>query len=64
MVAHLTNNVSPTLLNEFTFSYTADHIFLTPSGVWQRPSSMTMTGLFNNGFGGKLPGMQIDNGAP
>ncbi|HLH04878.1 MAG TPA: carboxypeptidase regulatory-like domain-containing protein [Bryobacteraceae bacterium] len=64
MVAHLTNNLSPTLLNEFTFSYTADHITLNPTGAWQRPSSMTMTGLFDNGFGGKLPGMSINNGAP
>ena len=62
--AHMASNISPTLLNEFTFSYTADHIFLTPSGTWQRPSSMTMTGLFDNGFGGKLPGISINNGAP
>jgi hypothetical protein len=64
MVAHMTNNFSPTFLNEFTFSYTADHIFLTPSGAWQRPADMTMTGLFDNGFGGKLPGMSINNGNP
>lgn len=64
LVAHMTTNVSPTLLNEFTFAYTTDHIFLEPSGTWQRPSSMTMTGLFDNGFGGKLPGMSINNGAP
>jgi len=62
--AHMASNLSPTLLNEFTFSYTADHIFLTPSGYWQRPSTMTMTSLFNNGYDGKLPGVQIDNGAP
>jgi hypothetical protein len=61
---HTASNVSPTLLNEFTFSYTADHIFLTPSGYWQRPSSMTMTSLFNNGYDGKLPGVSIDNGSP
>ncbi len=59
IVAHLANNVSASLLNEFTFSYTTDHIFLTPSGVVDRPSSMTMTGLFDNGFGGKLPGVSI-----
>lgn len=59
MVAHMASSISPTLLNEFTFSYTTDHIFLTPSGVVNRPSSMTMTGLFDNGFGGKLPGVQI-----
>jgi len=63
-VAHQVDNITPTLLNEFTFSYTTDHIFLTPEGVWQRPSSMTMTGLFDNGFGGKLPGMSINNGSP
>ncbi|HZU26840.1 MAG TPA: carboxypeptidase regulatory-like domain-containing protein, partial [Bryobacteraceae bacterium] len=63
MVAHLAHNVDPTLLNEFTFSYTTDHIFLTPFGTWQRPASMTMTGFFNNGFGGKLPAVSINNGA-
>ena len=62
--AHMASNLTPSLLNEFTFSYTADHIFLTPSGDWQRPSSMTMTSLFNNGYDGKLPGIQIDNGSP
>ena len=64
LVAHMTDNISPTMLNEFTFSYTTDHIFLKPSGAWQRPSSMTMTGIFNNGFGGKLPGISINNGTP
>jgi hypothetical protein len=64
LVAHMTNNFSPTFLNEFTFSYTADHIYLTPFGSWQRPADMTMTGLFDNGFGGKLPGVTIANGNP
>ena len=58
-VAHLASSLSPTLLNEFTFSFTEDKIFLTPTGVVARPSSMTMTGLWDNGFGGKLPGVQI-----
>jgi len=61
---HTASNLTPSLLNEFTFSYTADHIFLTPSGDWQRPSTMTMTALFNNGYDGKLPGFSINNGAP
>jgi hypothetical protein len=60
MVAHLTATVSPTLLNEFVASYTTDHITLTNTGNWQRPSSMTMTGLFDNGFGGKLPGITVN----
>jgi hypothetical protein len=61
-VAHLTYSASPTLLNEFTFSYTTDHIVWTNVGNWQRPPTMTMTALFNNGSGGKLPGIKIVGG--
>jgi hypothetical protein len=58
----MTANISPTLLNEFTFSYTTDHIFLNALGPAQRPSTMTMTGLFNNGFGGVLPAATVSGG--
>ena len=63
MLAHLTNTISPTLLNEFVFSYTTDHITLKnidANGVqFQKPAGLTMGYLFNNGFGGKLPGIVI-----
>jgi hypothetical protein len=59
LVTRLTATISPTLLNEFVFSYTADHIVLKNVGVWQRPSTMTMTGIFNNGFAGTLPGINL-----
>jgi len=63
MLAHLTNTISPTLLNEFVFSYTTDHINLQnidANGVqWQRPVGLTAGYLFNNGFGGKVPGVVI-----
>jgi len=63
MLAHLTNTISPSLLNEFVFSYTTDHINLQnidANGVqWQRPSGLTAGYLFNNGFGGKVPGVVI-----
>jgi len=62
-VARLTANVSPTLLNEFVFSYTTDHITLSNNGPWQRPDNITV-GIFQNGFGGKLPGFQITGGTP
>ena len=63
IVANLTANASPTLLNEFVFSYTTDHLsLLQGSNKWQRPSSMTMTGIFANGFGGELPKFVISNG--
>ena len=63
LVTRLTANISPTLLNEAVFSYTTDHITLSNSGPWQRPEGMTL-GLFQNGFGGKLPGFQITGGTP
>ena len=63
MLAHLTNTISPSLLNEFVFSYATDHITLQnidANGVtWQRPAGLNMGYLFNNGFGGKVPGIVI-----
>jgi hypothetical protein len=63
MLAHVTNTISPTLLNEFIFSYTTDHITLsnlqTNFAQWQRPAGLNLGYLFNNGFGGKIPGIVI-----
>ncbi len=64
LVARLTATASPTLLNEFVFSYTTDHIIVTSTGTpnpnaWQRPANLAIGSLFpgtNNG--GKLPGFQ------
>jgi hypothetical protein len=80
-VARLTQILSPTLLQEFTFSYTNSTITLTdtdgPGAQWQRPSALAepcdvetnsfgtsatqcpIGYLFNNGFGGKMPGIAI-----
>jgi hypothetical protein len=57
-VARLVYTASPTLVNEFVFSYTADHIFLTNEGPFERPPTMTMTGIFPE-FGGKLPTVSV-----
>jgi hypothetical protein len=62
MVAHLTANVSPTLLNEFVASYTTDHISTNLTGPWQRPSGYPAIGLYDNGFGGKVPGINVAGG--
>ena len=62
MVARLTANVSPTLLNEFVASYTTDHIGTQLTGPWQRPSGFPVIGLYNNGFGGKVPGISVSGG--
>jgi len=51
-VTHLTATITPTLLNEFVFSYSADHLSLVNSGPFQVPAGFTMTSLFNTGAGG------------
>jgi hypothetical protein len=62
-VARLNANISPTLLNEFVASYTADHIFLTTGGPVGLPSGFAMGSIFNNGFGGKIPAISLGNNA-
>ena len=81
MVARLTQTLSPTLLQEFWFSYTNSTISLVdtngPGAQWQRPAALDapcavetnsfstsanqcpIGYLFNNGFGGKMPGIVI-----
>lgn len=58
MVAKMVSSLSPTLLNEFVASYTADKITLANSGPWQRPSSFTAGQLFP-GNTNILPGVQL-----
>jgi hypothetical protein len=59
LVFRLTNNVSPSLLNEFVFSYTVDHIILNDTGNWKRPSNFGLTDLFPGNGGGVLPGINL-----
>ena len=62
MVARLTANVTPTLLNEFVASYTTDHISTQLTGPWQRGNVPASLGLYDNGFGGKVPGISLSDG--
>ena len=61
MVARLNANPSPTWLNELVASYTSNSIFAANTGAWSRPS-LTMTSFFNNGFGGRAPGVTLTSG--
>jgi Carboxypeptidase regulatory-like domain len=67
LVARLTATASPTLLNEFVFSYTTDHIVLTSTGTpnpnaWQR-GSYTGGNLFPQvNTANKLPGISLSGG--
>jgi Carboxypeptidase regulatory-like domain len=69
LVARLTATASPTLLNEFVFRYTTDHIVLTSTGTpdpnaWKRTSAVTIGSLFpSTDNGGKLPGFSVTGGA-
>jgi hypothetical protein len=58
-VARLNASFTPTLLNEFVASYTADHIFLTALNNPAALPAGAMGALFNNGFGGKLPSISL-----
>ena len=63
-VARLNSNITPSLLNEFVASYTADHIFLTavgPANQTTLPAGFAMGAIFNNGFGGKIPSFTLAN---
>jgi len=63
MVATLTATLSPSLLNEFVFSYGSNHLHLFNTGsAWKRPASMTMTGIFENGFNGTIPQIALNGG--
>jgi hypothetical protein len=61
-VARLTANITPSLLNEFVASYTADHIILTAIGPVAL-SGYTGGSLFPNGFEGKLPAFSFSGNA-
>jgi hypothetical protein len=65
LVARLNATASPTLLNEFVFSYTADHIILNDTGNWKRPSGFNagFTDLFPGNGGGVLPGINLTDPA-
>jgi hypothetical protein len=63
LVTTLTATMSPSLLNEFVFSYGSNHLHLFNTGsAWKRPASMTMTGIFENGFNGTIPQIALNGG--
>jgi Carboxypeptidase regulatory-like domain len=62
LVVHFTATITPTLLNEFVASYSANHIVMQNVGPSQRPAGYNL-GLFQNGFGGnRLPGVILNGG--
>jgi len=62
LVTRLTSTFNPTLLNEFVFSYTTDHIILNHVGHWKRDPGVTIGAIFQNGFNGTLPSINLVGG--
>src|SRR5262249_34004008 len=61
LVTRLTSTFTPTLLNEFVFSYTTDHIILNNVGNWKRTNE-TYGDLFGGNGHGVLPGINLVGG--
>jgi len=59
LVTRLSNTFSPTLLNEFVFSYTTDHIILNNNRNWQRPAGLPIGDLFGGNGDGIMPGFNL-----
>ncbi|WP_263357844.1 TonB-dependent receptor [Acidicapsa ligni] len=63
MVFNLNWTPSNTLTNEFMVGYGANHLSITnTTNAGNLPPGLTMTGLFNNNFGGKIPSFSIGGG--
>ncbi|HKN32936.1 MAG TPA: carboxypeptidase regulatory-like domain-containing protein, partial [Terriglobales bacterium] len=65
LVTRLNSTFSPTLLNEFVFSYTTDHIILNNVGNWKRSSfpGFVVPDIFPGNGNGILPGINLVTGA-
>jgi hypothetical protein len=61
LVTRLNSTFSPTLLNEFVFSYTTDHIILNDVGNWKRSAfpGFVVPDIFPGKGNGILPGINL-----
>jgi Carboxypeptidase regulatory-like domain len=64
LVTRLTSTFTPTLLNEFVFSYTTDHIVLNNTGAWKRPANSTFGTLFPGLVTDIVPGINLQSIGP
>src|SRR5260370_528896 len=63
IVARLTAQFSPTLLNEFVFGYTSNALRFSDNGPWKRSSypGLFSNSVFANNFGGKVSAFSIND---
>jgi len=60
-VLHLTETISPTLLNEISYNYNGNRIWLTPIGIYAKPSGWTGTEFFGNDALNRMPTINLTN---
>ncbi|MGI9074711.1 MAG: carboxypeptidase regulatory-like domain-containing protein [Bryobacteraceae bacterium] len=58
-VIHATVSISPTLLNETAFNYNGNRINITPTGVYKRPSNVTIPQLFPGNNLDRIPAIEL-----
>jgi hypothetical protein len=54
-VLRITYTISPTLLNEFAYNYNGNRIDLTPTGIFAKPSGMTIKEFFPGNADNRMP---------
>jgi len=60
-VLHATITISPTLLNEVAYNYNGNRIWLTPVGVFAKPSGMTLQEFFPGNLDDRMPVIQFQD---
>ncbi|MBZ5515061.1 MAG: TonB-dependent receptor [Acidobacteriia bacterium] len=58
-VIRLTYTISPTLLNEFAYNYNGNRIWLSPVGVFAKPSGMNLKEFFSGNSDSRIPVIQF-----
>ncbi len=61
-VVHLTDSITPTLLNETAFNYNGNRIAIVPQGVVTRPSGFSVPELFPGNNGSRPPSILLGGG--
>ncbi len=58
-VVHATVAISPSLINETAFNYDGNRINITPTGLYARPSGLTVPELFPGNNLDRIPGINL-----
>ena len=57
-----TYSISPTTINEFSYSYAKQPLNLDPTGIYQRPSDLNIPKLYDNRSNNVIPNLNFSTG--